>query len=375
MHRLSRPARSLRSAGPCPGGAPVSGSRREAADDREPPHSRSSGRLIALSCALLCLALGALAPSARAATCGVRTPSSLHLVRLGGGSARLSWRIAAADGQGAVYRVLRGRRVVGQTSGTSIVLRVTPGRLSLFTVQARWPAPGTLCAASMRLRVAVPLPRSPGEAAAARADGERRGPRLAHGRPRRRSARGLQGRARRRGRRADTQAQVLPAAQRLPCAHGDGPRRRHARARRRGEDAPHPGAPRPRRGGPPAEHARCPQRFGNQLERRHDPLAAQHPRRCPRGRIPRLPRRSPRRREHADEYAPGEAELPAHLRDHGRGGRRGRSPERAHGATGAQHIPHAARRTRAALGGTGERHLGDALLAGRERQRSLRRRL
>ncbi len=116
-------------------------------------------RTTAVAAALACLALG-VAPGARASSCGGRAPSSLHLARLAGTDARLSWRIAAGA-RGAVYRVLRGGRVVGQTSGASIVLRVTPGRLSVFTVQARWRSSAAMCAAALRMRVPFRAPGRP----------------------------------------------------------------------------------------------------------------------------------------------------------------------------------------------------------------------
>jgi spore germination protein YaaH len=78
---------------------------------------------------------GASAPSS--AACARRVPRDLRLARLGGPRARLSWKAPAGAGSGISYRVQRAGRTVGQTTHGSIVLRVSPGRLTTFSVQAR----------------------------------------------------------------------------------------------------------------------------------------------------------------------------------------------------------------------------------------------
>ncbi|HEY2571708.1 MAG TPA: hypothetical protein VGI27_09545, partial [Solirubrobacteraceae bacterium] len=79
-------------------------------------------------------------PSATAAStqgCAGQAPRDLHLTRIGGPRARLSWKTPATAGAGITYRVQRSGRTVGQTTRGSIVLRVTPGRVATFSVQAR----------------------------------------------------------------------------------------------------------------------------------------------------------------------------------------------------------------------------------------------
>jgi spore germination protein YaaH len=126
----------------------------------------------ALAGALLALALpiapGASAAASRhgaqAAACAGHAPRRLRLRRLPGARARLSWGAPAtgarAGGHRAVYRVLRSGHTVGQTAATWIVLRVTPGRTTSFTVQVR--RPGAAGACSAKLRTKVPY-RPPGQ--------------------------------------------------------------------------------------------------------------------------------------------------------------------------------------------------------------------
>ncbi len=112
------------------------------------------------------------AASERAATspgvCSIRAARALKLRRLTGRRARLSWRTPpgahSASGAGPVYRVLRSTRTVGQTTGRSLVLKITPGRATTFTVQARYV--GTTC--STRLRTVLAF-RAPGKVRALRA--------------------------------------------------------------------------------------------------------------------------------------------------------------------------------------------------------------
>jgi spore germination protein len=114
------------------------------------------------------LALGALgsssAPSvantrsATAAACAGHSPRAVRLRRLSGPRARLSWGAPAASASGAIYRVLRSGRTVGQTTATSIVLKVTPGRVTSFTVLARRTGVSHSCSARLRMKVSFRLP-------------------------------------------------------------------------------------------------------------------------------------------------------------------------------------------------------------------------
>ena len=72
--------------------------------------------------------------------CSGRAPARLHLKRLKGSQARLSWSAprAARGSSVLVYRVLRAGRTVGQTYQPSMVLAVVPGRHTTFAVQARY---------------------------------------------------------------------------------------------------------------------------------------------------------------------------------------------------------------------------------------------
>ena len=89
--------------------------------------------------------------------CAGRHVARLHLARVPGFRGRLSWR-APSGAAGAVYRVQRAGRTVGQTTGSSLIVRITPGRSALYTVQARYPG-AKMCATS--LRAALPF-RAPG---------------------------------------------------------------------------------------------------------------------------------------------------------------------------------------------------------------------
>ncbi len=130
---------------------------------------------VALAAGTLALAaVPAPARSAHASTrgsasaCARLTPRDLRLTRLRGGRARLSWR-APNGASGAVsYRVQRAGRTVGQTSASSIVLRVTPGRVTTFSVQVR----GGGCSSKLRERVAF---RGPGRVGGLRIAGRAAG--------------------------------------------------------------------------------------------------------------------------------------------------------------------------------------------------------
>jgi spore germination protein YaaH len=84
----------------------------------------------------LLLALAALPASATAATQAC-APRALRLTRLSAQRARLSWKPPAAASAGVSYRVQRSGHTVGQTAHGSLVLRVTPGRATTFSVEAR----------------------------------------------------------------------------------------------------------------------------------------------------------------------------------------------------------------------------------------------
>ena len=133
----------------------------------------SSARFkLALLALLAPTALAAGVPSATAAPaqgCAGQAPRDLHLSRIGGPRARLSWKAPAAAGAGISYRVQRSGRTVGQTTRGSIVLRVTPGRVTTFSVQARGGVAGGHGCWS-RVRSKVPF-RGPGTVAGVRVVG------------------------------------------------------------------------------------------------------------------------------------------------------------------------------------------------------------
>jgi spore germination protein YaaH len=93
-----------------------------------------------------------------AGPCAGKAPRQVHVRRLSGPRVRLSWR-APSGATPLAYRVLRGRRTVGQASVTSMVVRVTPGRRVALTVQARYARAPRVCSSTLRLRVGF---RGPG---------------------------------------------------------------------------------------------------------------------------------------------------------------------------------------------------------------------
>lgn len=103
---------------------------------------------------------GANSRGAAAAACVGHAPRAVHLSRLSGPRARLRWHApgGSVGGAGVVYRVLRSGRTVGQTTRTSIVLKVTPGRVTSFTVLARGAATSHACAAKLLTRVSFRPP-------------------------------------------------------------------------------------------------------------------------------------------------------------------------------------------------------------------------
>jgi spore germination protein len=82
------------------------------------------------------LALGAAAPAgAQAARCAALKPAGVNLVP-GGDTVTVKWRAPAGHPAKLAYRVARGGKVVGQTTGTKMAVRVTPGRAARITVTA-----------------------------------------------------------------------------------------------------------------------------------------------------------------------------------------------------------------------------------------------
>ncbi|HTZ85430.1 MAG TPA: fibronectin type III domain-containing protein [Solirubrobacteraceae bacterium] len=105
-------------------------------------------------------------PRGSAAACAGHTARDLRLTRLGGPRARLSWKAPASAAGVVGYRVQRSGRTVGQTTGASLVLRVTPGRVTTFSVQARGGVGhGKGCWSKLRSRVQF---RPPGQVASLR---------------------------------------------------------------------------------------------------------------------------------------------------------------------------------------------------------------
>ncbi len=107
-------------------------------------------------------------PATAASThgCAGLTPRDLHLTRIGGPRARLTWKAPAGARSGVTYRVQRSGRTVGQTTHGSIVLRVTPGRVATFSVQARGGV-GAGHGCWSKVRSKVPF-RAPGRVAGVR---------------------------------------------------------------------------------------------------------------------------------------------------------------------------------------------------------------
>ena len=124
----------------------------------------SLGLLVALALVALPAGVGAARVSRAGAVhhgpCSGRAPARLHLRRLHGSQARLSWSApsAARTASGVVYRVLRGGRTVGQTFQPSMVLAVIPGAHTTFAVQARYGNGALRCTARLSETVTVRMP-------------------------------------------------------------------------------------------------------------------------------------------------------------------------------------------------------------------------
>jgi spore germination protein YaaH len=114
------------------------------------------------------------AAAAKASGCSAQAPRDLRLTRLGGPKAKLSWKAPSTGSSGVSYRVQRSGRTVGQTDGGSLVVRVTPGRLTTFSVQARGGVDGgNGCWSKLRSRVPFHAPgRVAGVRVASRSPGK-----------------------------------------------------------------------------------------------------------------------------------------------------------------------------------------------------------
>jgi spore germination protein YaaH len=133
---------------------------------------RPLSRVTAMAALLAALLLAALVPAAPASTsasasaCAARGARDLRLTRLPKLRARLSWKPPKSSAAGAIsYRVQRSGRTVGQTTHASLVLRVTPGRLVTFSVQARSGTGSAGCWSKLRSKVPF---RGPGRVAGVR---------------------------------------------------------------------------------------------------------------------------------------------------------------------------------------------------------------
>jgi spore germination protein YaaH len=71
------------------------------------------------------------------------------MTKLASSRVRLSWK-APSGGAPLAYRVLRAGRTVGQSRRTSMVVRVTPGKRTAFTIQARYAAAPQVCSEILR---------------------------------------------------------------------------------------------------------------------------------------------------------------------------------------------------------------------------------
>jgi spore germination protein YaaH len=103
-------------------------------------------------------AVNSLSFSADAASaCAGMAPSRVRIARLSGPRARLSWHAPSA-GTPITYRVLRAAHTLGQTTNTSMVVRVTPGRRTAFTIQARYALAPQSCPETLRVKVSFRAP-------------------------------------------------------------------------------------------------------------------------------------------------------------------------------------------------------------------------
>jgi spore germination protein YaaH len=103
---------------------------------------------------------------ATASACASHGARDLNLTRLPKLRARLSWKPPKSPSAGTIsYRVQRSGRTVGQTTHGSLVLRVTPGRVVTFSVQARAGTGSAGCWSKLRSKVPF---RGPGRVAGVR---------------------------------------------------------------------------------------------------------------------------------------------------------------------------------------------------------------
>ncbi|HXM86137.1 MAG TPA: fibronectin type III domain-containing protein [Solirubrobacteraceae bacterium] len=96
--------------------------------------------------------------SGSGSACAGNAPRDLRLSRLPSLRARLSWKPPKSIGGTISYRVQRSGRTVGQTTRGSLVLRVTPGRVATFSVQARSGAGSAGCWSKLRSKVPFRAP-------------------------------------------------------------------------------------------------------------------------------------------------------------------------------------------------------------------------
>jgi spore germination protein YaaH len=115
------------------------------------------GAVLVLSAAALLYASSAQASTA-SSPCLDHSARSLHLSRLSGPRARLSWHApgGSASSAGLLYRVKRAGRTVGQTSGSSIVLKIVPGRTTSYSVETLG-SPGS-CSVTLKAKLAFRAP-------------------------------------------------------------------------------------------------------------------------------------------------------------------------------------------------------------------------
>jgi spore germination protein YaaH len=115
------------------------------------------GAVLVTSAAALLWASSAQA-SVVPSACLDHSARSLHLSRISGPRARLSWRTpgGSASAAGVVYRVKRSGRTVGQTSASSMILKIVPGRTTSYAVETLG-APAS-CSVTLKAKLAFRAP-------------------------------------------------------------------------------------------------------------------------------------------------------------------------------------------------------------------------
>jgi len=92
-----------------------------------------------------------------ASACISRAPRGARISRLAGSRVRLSWKAPSGEAP-LTYRVLRARRTVGQTTRTSMIVRVALGKRTVFTIQARYALAPKTCSKTLRVGLAFRVP-------------------------------------------------------------------------------------------------------------------------------------------------------------------------------------------------------------------------